>query len=82
MLRRNSQVDQDEDKPMNGMNIVNMDDCNTGSQFDAGFDPPTKLDSGRGNTNSFAGSGYIGRGGESIALNQNHMFDIEEDNED
>lgn len=42
----------------------------------------TKLDSGRGNTNSFAGSGYMGRGGESIALPQNHMFDIEEDNED
>ena len=31
VLRRNSQVDQDEEKPMNGMNIINMDDCNNGS---------------------------------------------------
>jgi hypothetical protein len=56
-----------------------MDD---GLGFDNGFDPPTKLDSGRGNTNSFAGSGYMGRGNESVAMAQNHMFDIEEDNED
>ena len=59
-----------------------MDDCKGSSNIDNGFEPPTKLDSGRGNTNSFAGSGYIGRGGESIPLPHNNMFDIEEDNED
>jgi hypothetical protein len=63
------------------MKIINMDDIQE-SAFDNGFDPPTKLDSGRGNTNSFAGSGYMNRGGESVAMGQNAMFDIEEDNED
>jgi hypothetical protein len=57
-----------------------MDDCKLGSQFETGFDPPTKLDSGRGNTNSFAGSGYMGR--EAVPFARDHMFDIEEDNED
>jgi len=41
-----------------------------------------KLDSGRANTNSFAGNGYMGRGGEYIPQPHNHMYDIEEDNED
>lgn len=57
-----------------------MDDCKLGSQFDNGFDAPTKLDSGRGNTNTFASSGYMGR--EAVTFARDHMFDIEEDNED
>jgi hypothetical protein len=48
------------------MNIINIDDQN--SNYDHGFDPPTKLDSGRGNTTSFGGSGYINRGGENLHL--------------
>lgn len=67
------------DKDENGMNIINMDDQST---FDNAFDHPTKIDSGRGNTNSFGGSGYMNRIGENQPSNQNHMFDIEEDNED
>ena len=43
---------------------------------DHGFDPPTKMDSGRGNTS------FVGRGQEPIPLANNNMFDIEEDNED
>jgi len=76
-MRRNSQHMQPEDK---NMNIINIDDQN--SNFDHGFDPPTKIDSGRGNTTSFGGSGYMNRGGENIHLGQHDMFDIEEDAED
>ena len=61
------------------MNIINMDDQ---SNIDNGFDPPTKQDSGRGISTTFGGSGYINRHGENLPLPQNHMFDIEEDNED
>jgi hypothetical protein len=61
-------------------NIINIDDQN--SNYDNGFDPPTKIDSGRGNTTSFGGSGYINRGGDNVQLTHNNMFDIEEDNED
>lgn len=62
------------------MNMINIDDQN--SNFDHGFDPPTKIDSGRGNTTSFGGSGYINKGGENVHLVGTNMFDIEEDNED
>jgi len=61
MLRRNSQLTDKEDK---GMNIINMDDQ---SSNDTGFDPPTKIDSGRGsNTNSFVVNGFMGRTGDQI----------------
>ena len=77
ILRRNSQKSEHEEK---NTNIINIDDQN--SNFDHGFDPPTKIDSGRGNTTSFGGSGYMNRGGDNVHLGQNNMFDIEEDNED
>jgi hypothetical protein len=71
-----SEIEQEK-----GMNIINMDDQ---SNVDNGFDPPTKQDSGRGVSTTFgAGSGYAAtRGNENIPLPHNHMFDIEEDNED
>ena len=48
------------------MNIINMDD----KKFeDNGFDPPSKIDSGRGNnTNSFVGNGFMPRGAEQVPL--------------
>lgn len=61
------------------MNIINMDET---SLQDNGFDPPTKQDSGRGISTTFGGSGYMNRMGENLTLPHNHMFDIEEDNED
>lgn len=49
------------------MHIKNIDEFEfSDSHQDFGFDPPTKLDSGRGNTNSYAGSGYIARGADFI----------------
>lgn len=73
-MRRNSRINDDDGN-------INIDDQN--SNCDVGGDAPTKLDSGRinTNTNSFGGSIYMGRG-EAMHLPQNHMFDIEEDNED
>ena len=54
MLRRNSEM-TDKDEKRNSK----IDDQN--SVFDNNYDPPTKLDSGRGNTTSFGGSGYFNR---------------------
>ena len=65
---------------MSGMNIVNMNEEFDRYSVDHGFDPPTKMDSGRG-AGSYA-SGYGGRGANEHSLPRNHMFDIEEDNED
>jgi hypothetical protein len=70
---------------MSGMNLENLDEFdqfsngNVGanSLYDHGFDPPTKMDSGRG-TNSLPG----GFNRNDVSLPQNHMFDIEEDAED
>ena len=64
-----------------GMNIGNFDDFDqysNGNQFDHGFDPPTKLDSGRGVSSGFNKNSAV----DAFSLPQNHMFDIEEDNED
>ena len=66
------------------MNFNNLDDIDQYSNgIDHGFDPPQipqKIDSGRGGTASMTGGGY--RNGEGVQMQQNHMFDIEEDNED
>lgn len=75
MLRRNSELTEKDEKRHSKVE-------DQGSVFDNNQDPPTKLDSGRGNTTSFGGSGYFNRGQDNITLPQNHMFDIEEDNED
>ena len=77
LIRRDSQISENEYEKR--MNIINMDEQ---SNLDNGFDPPTKVDSGRGISTTFGGSGYINRLGENMSLPQNHMFDIEEDNED
>ena len=68
------------------MNIANAEDFDrysvsqTNGLVDHGFDPPGKLDSGRGAPSYASGYGN-GRAGEH-SLPRNHMFDIEEDNED
>ena len=68
-----------------GMNIGNFDDFdqysngNAGNQYDHGFDPPTKLDSGRGVSSGFNKNSAVD--GFSLPHNQ-MMFDIEEDAED
>lgn len=68
-----------------GMNIGNFDDFdqysngnNGGNQYDHGFDPPTKLDSGRGVSSGFNKNSAV----DGFPLPHHHMFDIEEDNED
>lgn len=68
---------------MSGMNLENLEEFdqfssgNQGVVYDHGFDPPAKMDSGRG-TNSLPG----GFNRNDVGLPQNHMFDIEEDAED
>ena len=69
-----------------GMNIGNFDDFDQysngnnhpGNQYDHGFDPPTKMDSGRGVSSGFNKNRAV----DGFSLPHNHMFDIEEDNED
>jgi|TARA_B100000780_G_C20886455_1_gene352762 hypothetical protein len=69
---------------LSGMNIANFDEFdqysngNNGNLFDHGFDPPAKLDSGRGVSSGFNKNSAA----DQFSLPQNHMFDIEEDNED